>query len=539
MHSKSLALSSPELLAEYVLQSELQGFLEKRFAAPPDHAAILIRDGRVVDTYKGAHFSIGGVLRGLLRFATGAQNVRVLLADLKPFSIQSPVRAITKDAVEVAGVVTLELQVDPDEPQNVMGLISPVGHLTRTGILERFRPHLADRVFESVLRQIEARELRGHTGVQDLLQGSVMRELERIAGNIGLTVRAVSAEWALSEVEREEMRYAQIDRQQDALDRSLEWVKRGLERNADAAEVQLKTSLDLTKLQLDSDDEIERLVLAREVELLDARESAQRRQELEALGHEIEVLQTERAARIENELAEAGQQIDLNRYRRALTRVNLEIEAMRATHAAEMRKLGAFAELDIDERQRTLELDVNGRAQRQSLEHIAGLQEIENSTAAHEARLAEEARNGQSRREVDAVRAEADARVAQMQAGANMSAEQVLAVNAGLSKDVAAVLVERARAEGGGHEQALGLMREMVSQATEARVASEAQAREMFRMGIDGAVGVARHTGGGQGADADPGAQVSASATAECPTCSRVNPAKARFCVGCGHQLRT
>lgn len=542
MDSKTLALSSPNLLAEYVHLTDLNGFFEKRLAAPPDHAAILIRDGKVVDTFKGAHFSIGGVFQSLKGLVTGSHHIRVLLADLKPWTDQSHLKALTKDSVEVAGVVTLELQINPESAVDVLGLVAPSGVLTREEVLARFRPHLSDRVFESVVGRLDASELRGDRGVQDLLQGDVMRELERIAGDIGLLVRAVSVEWALNEVERENMRSAKLDREQELLDQSVSRMKRELECGADATTFQIKTGLDLGKLEIETADEVEHLVLSKEVQLLDARETAQRRQELEALAHEIEVLCTERAARIENELAEAGQQIDLQRYRRALSRVDNEIDAMKQTHLIEMKKLGAFSDLEIEERAKQLELDIQDRAQRQSLAHIAGLQAVELEASTHEARLAEQARTGQSQREIAAIQAEAEARVAQLRAGAVMTPEQILAINAGLSPDVAAVLAEQARNQGAGNEQAMELMRQMVAQATESRVASEAQAREMFRMGIDGAVGVAHGAGrgnGGGGGGTGGSSGSSTDAKVECPKCGRMNSAKAKFCVGCGHKLRT
>ena len=540
MKSKSLALSSANLLAEYVNQSEFQSFLEKRLAAPPDHAAILIRDGQVVEAYKGAHFSVGGLFQGLKGLITGSHHIRILLADLKPFNVQAPIKALTRDKVEVAGVVSLELQLNPDQPQDILGLINPTGVLSRSEVFERFRPHLSDRVFEAVVGRIDAVGLRGDSGVQDLLQGQVMRELKRLAGDIGLIVRAVSVEWALNEVERGDMQRAQLDRAQEGLDQDLERLKRQLSRGSEATEFQLKANLDLTKLQLNSESEVEQLLLSKEVELIDARESAQRRQELEALSHEIEVLSTERVARIENELAEAGQKIDLTRYNRALKRVQLEIDAMQQTHLLEMRKLGAFTELEIEERTKQLELDINQRAQRQSLEHISGLQAIEKEAEAHEAKLREAERDGKSRRDLAEIKAEADARLAQLQAGAKMTPEQILAINAGLSKDVADVLAEQARSQGQGSEQAMALMREMVAQATEARLSSEEQAREMFRMGMEGAAGVARGAGGGGGAPSGGSAGSAASSGGvECGKCGRENSAKAKFCVGCGNKLRT
>lgn len=126
MASKTLGLSSPELLAEYVRESELRSFFEKRLASPPDHMAMLIRNGEIIDTYKGAHFSIGGILKSLKSLVVGSNHISVLLSDLKPFSVQTSLSAITKDNVQIKALATLELQVNPDKPANVMGLLTPV-----------------------------------------------------------------------------------------------------------------------------------------------------------------------------------------------------------------------------------------------------------------------------------------------------------------------------------------------------------------------------------------------------------------------------
>jgi hypothetical protein len=121
-----------------------------------------------------------------------------------------------------------------------------------------------------------------------------------------------------------------------------------------------------------------------------------------------------------------------------------------------------------------------------------------------------------------------------------MTPEQIMAINAGLSSDVANVLAERARADSSGNQETMAIMREMVKAATDAQVRSEDQARAMFSMGMDGAVGVARGAGGGSGAPSDSNTPSSMnSGTVECPKCGREISAKARFCVGCGEALRT
>ena len=51
MESLPLVLTDPNMLAEFVRQSELKTFFEKRFAAPADLGAVLFRDA---DSVPGA-----------------------------------------------------------------------------------------------------------------------------------------------------------------------------------------------------------------------------------------------------------------------------------------------------------------------------------------------------------------------------------------------------------------------------------------------------------------------------------------------------
>ncbi|MEM6665598.1 MAG: zinc-ribbon domain-containing protein [Pseudomonadota bacterium] len=545
MASETLSISDPTLLAEYVRQSDLKTFFERRLATPPDQMALLIRNGEVIQSYKGAHFSIGGLVNGLKSVVGGSTHIQILLADLKPFAMQTPVKALSKDNVEIAGVCTLEMQVNPDKPSNVMGLMNPGGFLTRDEVLERFRPHLTDRVFEAAIGRINAEDIRGDKGLQDYIQGDVMREIERIAGNIGLIVNSVSMEWALNAAERDAMKAAEIEREQDKLDHQLTLLRRNVERTADSREIEIRSKVDLARLANESEDELTRMAMASEIELLDAREAVARRQELEVLQHEITVLKTERVAKFENQLAEAGQTIDLTKSKADLRKVEREIADLDHLQSIEFRK----REAEISQFEAFSKQDIANRAQQQAADHIRTLQDIENqgedanvnrkirtddAAAARQIQVG----NAENAQELARLRAEADARVAQLQAGAKMSPEQILAINAGLSADVAGVLAEQAKAKASGTEETMSVMRDMVQAATDAQIRSEEQARAMFGMGMDGVVGVSHGAGGGEAPASSTPMAKSKPDMVECSKCGRENSPKARFCIGCGNKLR-
>ncbi|RIJ33079.1 zinc ribbon domain-containing protein [Henriciella mobilis] len=556
MASQPLVLTDPDLLAEFVRESEFKAFLEKRFATPPDLAALLFRNGELIDTYKGAHFSAGGLVNAVKSVVGGSSHIAMMLADLKPFQVQLPVFGTSKDDVYIEGLATLELQLDPDKPSNILGLMSGVSRnesdgaskesapsagrksLSRMDVLERIAPHFSDRVMEAALRQVNAEDIRGERGLQDKIQADMMQEAERVCGDIGVMVRAVSVEWALSDVEREALLRARLNREQDMLDHQLSLLKREVERQSEATEIRVTANVDMAKLESASEDELAHMVLNSEVAFLDAREQATRRQEMEALAHEIEVLRTERAAKLENDLAEASHLTDLTSEASRLRTVEREIELLDAKHVAEMKKIGAFTDVEIRERSERMELELARIAQEQSAANLRSLMDIEHSGKDRDTDRDIRGKKAETENEIAKVRADTDSRTAQLQAGAKMSPEQIMAINAGLSPDVANVLIEQARAKAGGGESTMEAMRELVRGAAEEREAGRRHELDILKAGMAGATGVAHGAGGKSGHEHDSGLETSPT-TVDCPKCGRTLPAKANFCTGCGHKLRT
>lgn len=538
MPSKALSLSNPELLAEYVRESELTGFFEKRLAAPPDHMAMLIRNGEIIDTYKGAHFSVGGVLNSLRSLFVGSSHISILLADLKPFSLQSTFKALTQDHVMVTGMATLELQVNPDQPKNVMGLVNTSGFLTQDEVLSRFKPHLTDRVMETAISRVNADEIRGDRGLQDHIQAEIMREVERVAGDLGLIVRAVSFEWALNDVEVEAMNQAVLDREQEKLDRELEHLGRNIERSKEATTFQLKSDLDLAKLANETEEELEHLVLNRQIRFSDARSAAERRQELDEVAHQLTLMKEQRIGRFENQLAECDQLVDVAQRRLNLTQVQIDIDRLTRAHKLETKRLEAETEREITEQSGLLDIKLADQSSKQRVDELKRLQELEQS--GEDAEVARENLKLKLRAEleIEKLKAESNKRVSELHAGSKMTPEQILAVTAENSDQV---LIEQAKAKATNNAEVQAAMRELVDQSQQHTETVSKQALEMFQMGMNGTVGVAN--GVGQAAGGTPGATAAnspqSSETVECSKCGRPNEATFRFCIGCGKQLRS
>lgn len=555
MASEPLVLTDPNLLAEFVRESEFKAFFEKRFATPPDLAALLFRNGELIDTFKGAHFSVGGLATAVKSVVGGSTHIALMLADLKPFQVQFPVAALSKDNVEIAGVATLELQLNPDRPANILGLMGGVSRqqtseetgdvpvtgktaLTRMDVIERIAPHFNDRVFEAAIGRVKADEIRGDTGLQDKIQADLMTEVERICGDLGVMVRSASVTWAMNAVEREQFERAQVERQQEALDYELELLTRQVDRQSEATRIKVTSNVDLAKLESASEDELAQMVLKSEVEFLDAREEATRRQEMQALAHEIEVLRTERAAKMEGDLAETTHLTDLTKEAARLRNTERDIELLDAKHIAKMKEVGAFSDQDIDDRKQRMDLEISKIAAKQSADNLRTLMELEQGVEDQKANRDIKVAGAATANKIAENKADADSRVAQLQAGAKMTPEQIMAINAGLSPDVADVLKEQARANAKAGDDTMDSMRELIKGAAEERAASRDHELNILKAGMAGASGVAHGAGGKAGGNATEGLS-DAPATVDCPKCGRTMPAKANFCTGCGHKMRT
>jgi len=117
----------------------------------------------------------------------------------------------------------------------------------------------------------------------------------------------------------------------------------------------------------------------------------------------------------------------------------------------------------------------------------------------------------------------------------DMSPDQILAINAGVSPDVAAVLVEQARASATNNDEKMALMREMVDAVKDAGVNSAEQARAFAEQQTRAVTGVAAGLGGNRTNDSTGGPD---SDQVECPGCHHNIPVSDRFCRKCGRKMR-
>jgi hypothetical protein len=308
-----ITLSDDNLLAEYVELEQFKRVLEQRVAIGPDMLAMLIKDGEIAEASAGAHLAIGGIWRTLKDAIGGMHAIRLLIADLKPFQLSTSATALSKDNVPIACEFTIDLQVNPEKPANVLGLVKAHGSVTKASVLERLKPNIGERVLNAAVRRVDAMELRGNNAMQDKVQADTMKEVERVASDLGLIARSVSVAWGFNDEEKAAILKRQQEREQEALEREFKILNRRVEREAESTVIKLEADLTVEKGKVSTEDDLRRLILSNELNFVDAREMGIRMQQLKALEHELHLNRTQRLDGLKTQLEGEQHAIDMLR----------------------------------------------------------------------------------------------------------------------------------------------------------------------------------------------------------------------------------
>jgi hypothetical protein len=514
-------LHGDETLAAYLPDKEFKGILEKRIAVPPDCAALLIRDGQLVQALHGGNFSVGGLWQSLKNLVGGSHALRLLVADLKPFQLMTGLEGFTKDRVAIQAEVAFELQLDPEKLSNILGLVANGRSLVKADVLARIAPHLRERVFVHELVQHDAGALRANRGLQDRFQADAMREVERIAGDLGLLVRAVSVNWALNADEAQQMQLRNLRRAEELREFDYERARRELERETGATTFRLHTELDIAKVKAAGEAELGQLLARNQLDLADVRATGERIAERKALQHELELAKDRRLSGYDARLGDETNELERKK-------IEIEKKRLEIAFSAEARRL----DLELKKLEQMAELEVAGAGHELQMRKLGELQDLELKKTQALHGLDKDKFLTQHQAELQAKEQARKAEIERMQLQAAMTPDQILAIQAGLSPAIAAVFAEKAKAGGVERE---ALLREMLAMSKEAKVESAAQAEAMFTRAVDrlAQVGAAK-----VGADL-PGGPWPVAGGSECPKCHFKVPVGDRFCKNCGHQMRT
>ncbi len=518
MASTNLELSDNQTLAEYVPAEMFTGLLQDRIGISPDHVALLMRDGRIVDTFIGAHFAIGGVWQRLKEVVGGSHAVRLLVADLKPFQVQGEVEGLSKDSVPLAATAAIEFQVNPEKAANILGLMPERGALTKADVYARTLAHLKERVFRTVLSEVQASDIRGNTALQDKIQAEVLLQVHGLFEDVGLMVRAATVTWALNDIERAAMQKSAAEREQAMLDYQFECKKREIEREKQATEFQLRADVDVEQVKASTEDELRHLILNQELAFVDARQVGVRAQEMKALEHEIDFLGTQRHAAYQKALEDAQNEVDRTQIRLKLTQVEVEIDAVNEEHRLR------FARLQEEQA-----IALAAQKRRELVQTQREQDDVDLTAAERMGKIKRDQQLAEAEIEIKKQQQASQAEVERIKVQVGLSPDQMLAISAGLSPDVARIFAERARTASIDVDKREALLREMVQLSTQGRMASEEQARFFFERAMQPHVDPYRPAAA---ADPDGADKI------ECPQCHGQTMRTDRFCRGCGRQMR-
>ncbi|MCC6989615.1 MAG: hypothetical protein IT181_11490, partial [Acidobacteria bacterium] len=355
-------------------------------------------------------------------------------------------------------------------------------------------------------------------------------------------VRAVSVDFGTNEEEQARIITRQQAREQEMLEREFAILNRSVQRQAESDVLQLTTALDVEKVKTATEAELRRLILGHELDFIDARESGVRAQQLKALEHELQLNRTQRLDGLKAQLEQEQHAITMARTGGERRDVEMDLAVREARHRVTVTRITAemrSVEREIEDADTRQQIQLGALARDEQMKTMRELSRAELEAEGGRVDLRNKAEDAAHARLMAERHLAAQAELDKMRVAKDLTEAQMLAVSAGFSPAVANVLVERARASADADKAAL--MREMVQQAKDAQVSSEAQARHFFETGMTGTVGVAQGVGmaaAGAGMHMHAGEVNAGLGTVECPGCHNVIPESDRFCRKCGRPMR-
>jgi hypothetical protein len=525
MPSTNWTLTDDQTLAEYVKLEDFNRISQERIGISPDHIALLMRDGQIVDSVIGGHFAFGGVWQRMKELIGGKHSFRLLVATLKPFMIEGAIEGLSKDNVSIAANVAVEFQLNPEKAANILGLMKERDALTKPDVYDRLTPHLKERVFSTIIRKVDAAEVRGNTLLQDKIQAEVMVEVDRLFKDLGVMVRAVSLSWGTNDEERAAIERSKSNREQEMLDFQAERTKRELTREREIKEFTLQSDLAAEKLQASSEDDLRHMFLNQELNFIDAQKEGTRAQELKTLDHELSILNIQRANSYKKALEDALNETERMAIRKKLKQIELETSAMEEEQRIRLSKLKSDTEMDVADRARAAQIKT-----------MRDLGNIEHEAAKGDWEIGREKIVLEQEMSLKGKELDRLAEVERLRVQKEMTPDQILATAAGLSPDVARVFSERAKSQSMDFEKREALLREMAQMSKEGQLASVDQAKYFMDKAMQAVQGVAA---GRSSAHQEEPVKAASDQTVECSNCHQRVPITDRFCRICGHAMRT
>ena len=136
-------------LAWLVNKREIKGIIKQDIIIKPGEAAILIKDGKIEDIVTQTRLKNigGGFTNWLAKKLSVGEDLELMFLDIKPFEIEYPLSATSKDYVDIKGTATVQLQFNLEEAAKVIGMVKAQPVYEEKGIIRKRIEHVGFETF--------------------------------------------------------------------------------------------------------------------------------------------------------------------------------------------------------------------------------------------------------------------------------------------------------------------------------------------------------------------------------------------------------
>ena len=222
-----------------VLEAKSFSGLSKSVTVRPTEAAVLIKDGAVVDVFSEGRRSTRSSVEILKSIVGIKSSVEVFIADTTPFNLEfwledpsSPasvaervsfgIPALSKDGKAISAQITIRLSVDSKQIDIFYRMTKGRQVLSRDDVAAEIRDELLGKVIGLELAKHNLEDLRGNRELLEAVQKSLERELASTLHGYGLKLDNCYINWGLTSQELQAFGKARHDAEIEAVQRQQE-----------------------------------------------------------------------------------------------------------------------------------------------------------------------------------------------------------------------------------------------------------------------------------------------------------------------------
>jgi hypothetical protein len=284
----------------------------------------------------------------------------------------------------------------------------------------------------------------------------------------------------------------------------------------------------------DAETELALLMQNNQLKLSDARNGAERAEELRDLGHHAEVARKKRIEARQAQLDTATTDVERRKLELDLKRMDSDFDLERRRSEMDLKQLEALHGRDNQQG----DLKVADSAWELQKKKLEGMQQLQLDKDREKHALDSDRQRQDHEAQIAKAQQEQYGELEKLKLQTQMTPDQLLAVQAGLSPEVAKIFSERAGAEGTHAAEKEAILREMVDMAKQGGTDTADRVQAVVNTAFD------KVTLGG-GSPPAPSSQAAKDGsthptgdTSECPSCHHKVPIADRFCNVCGKKMR-